>query len=151
MLKAQTNYHLGAGKVPLILPFTNFHDYDLSQTGISIPVQLVAGAFSADVTAKLDTGTSHCIFQRFVGEELGLCLEDGEPLQFGTATGSFVAYGHAVTLTALEMSWEVLAYFAKDHFFPRNVLGRNGFLNRVLLGLNDYSGRLYLGNPEDAA
>jgi hypothetical protein len=105
--------------MPLSLSFTNLYDYDLAQPGITLPVQLISGQLSADVNAKLDTGATHCIFQRFIGEELGLTIED------------------------------VLVCFAKDHSFVRNVLGRSGFLNRVLFGLNDYAGRLYLGNPAD--
>jgi hypothetical protein len=133
----------------LSLSFTNLYDYDLAQPGITLPVQLISGQLSADVNAKLDTGATHCIFQRFIGEELGFTIENGERREFSTATGMFVAYEHAVTLTTLGMSWEVLVCFAKDHSFVRNVLGRSGFLNRVLFGLNDYAGRLYLGNLAD--
>jgi hypothetical protein len=35
-------------------------------------------------------------------------------------------------------------YFAKDESFTRNVLGRQGWLDRVKLGLIDYEGRLFL-------
>lgn len=35
-------------------------------------------------------------------------------------------------------------YFAKEESFTRNVLGRQGFLDRVKLGLIDYEGKLLL-------
>jgi hypothetical protein len=35
-------------------------------------------------------------------------------------------------------------YFAKEEFFTRNVLGRQGWLDRVKLGLIDYEGKLLL-------
>ena len=41
-------------------------------------------------------------------------------------------------------------YFAKDYAFNRNVLGRTGFLNRVVVGLNDYAGKLYLSREIDS-
>jgi hypothetical protein len=58
--------------------------------------------------------------------------------------GSFPAYGHPITLSVLEFDFEIIAYFAADASFNRNVLGRHGFLNRLQLGLVDYEGRMYL-------
>jgi hypothetical protein len=35
-------------------------------------------------------------------------------------------------------------YFASDEAFDRNVLGRFGWLDRMVIGINDYEGKLYL-------
>jgi hypothetical protein len=44
---------------------------------------------------------------------------------------------------------DIVAYFAKDEWFNRNVLGRHGWLNRIRIGLNDYDGQLYLSRADD--
>ncbi len=97
-----------------------------------------------DVEAKLDTGSSHCVFARDYGESLGLEIEDGFPEIFGTAVGNFIAYGHEIVLSVLEIETVSTIYFAKDESFTRNVLGRHGWLDRVKMGLIDYEGKLFL-------
>jgi hypothetical protein len=118
--------------------------YDAGKPGISVPVMLQSGAIQAATIAKLDTGASDCVFQRLVGEDLGLTIETGEPLRLHMAIGSFLAYGHFVTMTIAGYEFDVMVYFAADPEMRRNVLGRNGFLNRVELGLIDYDGKLFL-------
>lgn len=118
--------------------------YDAGQPGITVPVLLQSGQAQINVAAKLDTGSSHCIFERFIGEHLGFEIEQGHRLNIGTVMGSFPVYGHTVTLAVEQMSFEAVVYFAANTAFNRNVLGRNGFLNRLVLGLNDYEGQLYL-------
>jgi hypothetical protein len=63
---------------------------------------------------------------------------------FSTATGTFVAYGHEVTLKVADFEFNTVAFFAVDAEVKRNVLGRFGWLDRVVLGLVDYDGKLYL-------
>ena len=41
-----------------------------------------------------------------------------------------------------------MVFFAKDEFISRNVLGRHGFLDRLIIGINDYDGKLYLSRYE---
>jgi hypothetical protein len=127
-----------------LIEFNHLTHYDTGKSGIVIPIALLHQTQSVDVEANLDTGASHCIFERFYGEALGLNVEAGERLEFSTATGRFVAFGHALVLTLNGFEFELVAYFAQDPLFNRNVLGRNGFLNRTLLGLDDYAGTLYL-------
>jgi len=43
-----------------------------------------------------------------------------------------------------DLIFDATIYFAANEAFKRNVLGRRGFLDRVLLGLNDYEGKMYL-------
>lgn len=125
------------------LSFAKLIRYDTGKPGIELPIKLSLGQDEIKVMAKLDTGSTDCIFQRYCGEELGLDIETGYRKDFSTATGTFTAYGHTVTLTVFGVDLEAMVYFAKDHEFNRSVLGRNGFLNRVLVALNDYVGNLY--------
>jgi hypothetical protein len=132
------------------LVFTKVHQYDTRKIGISVPVILQAGSESVTGEAKLDTGSSYCVFKRRQGELLGLDIESGIPQQMGTVTGSFLTYGHEVTLSVLGIETTTTVYFAADEQFTRNVLGRQGWLDRVRLGLVDYEGRLYLSAYNEA-
>jgi len=79
---------------------------------------------------------------------LGLEVETGEPILISTVTGSFAAYGHALTLETLGYSFDVTVYFAAHEAFTRNVLGRRGWLDRVRLGLVEYESKMYLSRYE---
>ncbi len=124
-------------------------EYDPGKPGITLAVILLSGSGKAGFDARLDTGASHCIFERVHGENIGLDIESGELLTISTATGFFTAYGHQVTLSVRDFDFDVMVYFAKDHAFNRNVLGRHGFLNLVRLGLIDYDGKLFLSRRDD--
>ena len=126
------------------IEFSIVHDYDTMKTGITIPVTLGYNSRTVDFEAKLDTGSSHCIFERRFGENLGLEIENGELEKFGTATVGFFAYGHEISLSVLEIETYSKVYFAKEESSTRNVLGRQGWLDRVKLGLIDYEGKLLL-------
>ena len=126
------------------IEFSTVHNYDTLKTGITLPVTLGYNLRTVDFEAKLDTGSSHCIFERSFGENLGFEIENGTLEKFGTATVGFYAYGHEVSLSVLEVETYAVVYFAKEESFARNVLGRQGFLDRVKLGLIDYEGKLLL-------
>ena len=130
------------------LAFDKLLFYDSSMSGITVPVFLQIGTLIANVDAKLDTGSTHCIFQRFVGNKLGLDIESGYRIEVRSAKGLFIAYGHNVTLTVLDFTFDSLVYFAKDDDFTRDVLGRQGFLNKVQIGVRDYQGELYLSRND---
>jgi hypothetical protein len=130
------------------LTFEKLLFYGAGKSGISVPVMLQLGKLSAYVDARLDTGSSHCIFQRLFGEELGLDIENGYKLTIGTANGSFTAYGHNVTLLALDYRFESMVYFAVDDYFSRDILGRYGFLNKLNVAIFDYQGELYLSRND---
>jgi hypothetical protein len=83
-------------------------------------------------------------FERKFGEQPGLDIEAGERQLFGTATGSFLTFGHSVTLIVEDFQFDSYVYFANDEFFDRNVLGRFGFLDRVIIAIDDYDGKPYL-------
>lgn len=119
--------------------------YDAADPGITIPIELRIGANSVKPDAKVDTGSTFCIFQREHGEALGLKIESGLRERISTATGSFIVYGHNVLLSALGFEWDAIIYFAEQPEIKRNVLGRYGFLQQLKLAIVDYDGKLYLG------
>jgi hypothetical protein len=128
----------------LHLPFEKLITYDPGQPGISIDVELSLVGSKVSALAKIDTGATHCIFARSFGERLGLVIEDGKALSFRTAAGSFVAFGHNVKLTTAGYSFDAAIYFALHDDYERNVLGRHGWLDRMIIAINDYEGKLYL-------
>ncbi|MFN7945888.1 MAG: hypothetical protein U0Z53_11090 [Blastocatellia bacterium] len=132
------------------LRFTTIHHYDTLKSGITLPVLLRSGSAEIRVDTKLDTGASFSIFQRLIGEKLGLDIEDGILERVGSVRGSFPAYGHEITLIVLGIEVTATVYFAAEKNFPINVLGRQGWLDRVRLGLVDYEGRLYLSDYNDS-
>lgn len=128
----------------LKIDFSEVYEYNTLETGITVPIKLIYGGEEVDFPAKLDTGSSHCIFQYKHGARLGLTVENGTPLSFGTATGIFRAFGHELTISVLGVETHSMVYFAADEYFSRNVLGRQGWLDRVKLGLIDYEAKLFL-------
>ena len=80
------------------LDFEQLLTYETGETGISLDVRLKLSGKSIVLNAKIDTGATHCIFERRFGEELGLNIENGIAQRFSTATGTFLAFGHNVTL-----------------------------------------------------
>lgn len=133
------------------LSFSTLAEYDPGQPGINVPVILRLAERETQCLAKIDTGSSDCIFRQFQGELLGLDIEQGDPRDFSTATGSFRAYGHTVTLVLAGMGFDSVVYFAAHEGYNRNVLGRHGWLNRVRIGLIDYEGKLYLNRTDGEA
>ncbi len=133
------------------LSFLKLIEYDSGVPGITLAVILQSGSRKVSFDARLDTGATHCIFERVHGENIGCDVESGELLIVSTATGIFRAYGHQVILSVRDFDFDVMVYFAEDYAFSRNVLGRHGFLNLVRLGLIDYDGRLYLSLYGDDA
>jgi hypothetical protein len=127
------------------LNFEDLYEYDAGVSGITLPVELSVGGQNVKVLAKLDTGSTYCIFQRERGEELGLNIESGAQEEISTPMGSFTVYGHEVTLSALGFQLDIVAYFAAHLGLPRNVLGRFGWMQRLRVGVVDYEGKLYLG------
>ena len=126
--------------------FDKVLEYNTLKTGITVLVVLQDGDQTVDFEAKVDTGATHCVFERQHAERLGIDVESGEPIHFITAAGNFDAYAHDVTLSVLEIETYTRVCFAKEESFARNVLGRQGWLDRVKMGLIDYEGKLLLSN-----
>ena len=132
-----------------VLRFEHLLNYDPGKEGITVPVTLRLGQNWIHVEIKFDSGSSCCVFERFHGETLGLDIVTGYPQWISTPTGSFLTYGHGVTLSVKDYDFDIVAFFAKDEWFNRNVLGRQGWLNRIRMGLIDYEGKLYLSRADD--
>lgn len=126
------------------LSFDKTYFYNTLESGITVPLLLRLNGTAVEFEAKVDTGAENCIFERRHGETLGLNIESGREQIFSTATGVFIAYGHKLKLSVLDIETVSTVYFAKEESFTRNVLGRQGWLDRVKLGLIDYEGRLFL-------
>ena len=131
------------------LEFEKLVRYDAGKSGITVKVELRLGENYTVFDAKIDTGSTYCVFERLYGERLGIEIEKGLSERIGTADGSFQAFGHQLTLTVEGYEFDSTVYFAQDENFKRNVLGRHGWLDRVLIGINDYDGKLYLSRYED--
>ena len=130
------------------LDFAQLLNYDPGDVGVTLETTLALGEHTLTLTAKIDTGSTYCVFERKYGEALGFDVESGWPRRIGTATGSFIAYGHSLTLRTAGFEFDSMVFFAADEYFNRNVLGRFGWLDRVVIGLNDYDCKLYLNRYE---
>ncbi len=106
--------------------FDEVYFYDTLKVGITVSVILFAGDESVDFEAKVDTGSSFCVFERKHAERLNLDVESGELLRISTATSGFDAYGHELSLMVMGIETYSKVYFAKEESFTRNVLGRQG-------------------------
>ena len=127
-----------------IIEFDKTHFYTMFDVGITVSVNLFYAETEVEFDAKIDTGSTYCVFQRLHAELLGLSVDDGIPLEIGTATGSFRAFGHELRLSVLDIETVSTVYFAESDYFDRNVLGRIGWLDRVKLGLIEQEGKLFL-------
>ena len=127
------------------LIFDKTHYYNTLKPGITLTAILYYGQESVECEARLDTGSSHCIFKRAHGELLGLNIENTVAENISTVTGSFQVHPHTVTIEVLGIRSEATVYFAAHDQFTRSVLGRIGWLDHVKLGLVDYEAKLLLG------
>ncbi len=133
------------------LRFKASYDYDPRAVDINLPVTLRSGSESWEAMAKLDPGSTFCVFQCLIGEKLGFDIESGIRQRIGSVRGSFLTYGDEATLIVLDIETTATVYFAAEEHFPITVLGRVGWLDRVRLGLVDYESRLYLSDYNDPA
>lgn len=131
------------------LSFKTLFQYDTRRSGITVPVRLEWGGRRTELKAKVDSESSACVIARNYGEDLGLNIENGSPQRFETVTGGFLTYGHEVTLVTPGVDLITTVYFAADATFIRNVLGRQGWIDRIRLGLIDYEGKLFLSDYND--
>lgn len=135
--------------MPENVSYEQVYEYDTLKSGITVIAAISYGGESRQIRAKIDTGAENCIFERKHGERLGIEIESGKEQIFSTAAGIFTAYGHELTLSVLDIETVSIVYFAKEESFTRNVLGRQGWLDRVKLGLIDYEGKLLLSAYEN--
>jgi hypothetical protein len=111
-----------------------------------IPIQLVQTDQTVELTARLDTGSQYCFFDRSFAEILGLDPEGGARINVRTVRGDFIAYGQEVTLRTLGLEWSAVVYFYAAPTPQSNFLGRIGWLDQLRLGVIDYDQRLLLAS-----
>ncbi len=128
------------------LRFRISYAFDALDSGITIPVSLRLGEQMIYCRANIDTGAQVCLFQRETGESLGLPIEQGHRRMMDTLAGSFTAYGHQVTLHTLGLDFDSMVYFAAADNLSRNLLGREGWLQKVRLAVIDYDAAIYLSH-----
>jgi hypothetical protein len=109
---------------------------------------LIRGEAVVEVTAKVDTGAEFCLFERSLGEELGLAIDSGMESRLSTLGGSLAVYGHEITIQTFEYQFESFVYFAKDPGINRNFLGRNGWLEHFRVAIVHYDRDLFLSPYE---
>ena len=124
--------------------FQIHHIYNSLSSGIEIQVVLKLGSDAVFADAKTDPGAEVCVFKREHGEMLGLNIESGYRIVLDGLSGSLVAYGHSVTLHTLGLEFDSMVYFAEQYNLRRNLLGREGWLQKIRLGIVDYETTLYL-------
>ena len=129
--------------------FQALHKYASAVPGVTVPIELSYGGNSVRLTAKIDTGTEFCLFQRGYGESLGIDVEAGERKELRTVNSTLVVFGHEVSLRVLGFDFSLVAYFPQDAAITRCLLGRQGWLLQVRLGLVDYEQLIYLSNYDD--
>ena len=132
---------------PLTLPL--IHRYDSGRADIEVPATLIAGSHEVEAYAKIDTGSTFCVFEKRYARTLGLTDEDGEPLRMYSVNGAFIVYGHELSIRVLDIEHTSVVYFYADDDFGRNVLCRRGWLDRVRLGIVDHDSELYLAPYND--
>lgn len=132
-----------------VVGFRSRLEFDPGHASITVSVDLALGNDVVVTDAKIDTGSSHCVFALETADGLGLAVETGVPLTVITVTGDFQAFGHTVTLSVGGIDVDAMVYFAALPGFPRNILGRRGWLDRLRLGLVDYDGTLFLSHYDD--
>lgn len=133
----------------VIIEFLKVYEFNTLETGITVPIKILSNDKRVSFFAKIDTGSTHCFFERKYAEQLGIKVESGQPLTVSTATGTFLTFGHQLTLSVLDIEEYATVYFIAEESIKRNVLGRSGFLSNVQLGLIDYEGRLLLSRYGD--
>src|SRR5258708_19121286 len=110
------------------LSFDHRQRYDSQESGITIEAGLRHGEASINCVAKIDTGAQVCLFEREIGEFLGIEIERGLAIDLATLTGTLRAYGHETILETLGFTFETFAYFPESREVRRNILGRYGWL-----------------------
>lgn len=131
------------------LQFNREYFYGASDVGINVPIILMNGRERVQFDARLDTGSTFCVFRRGWAEALGINVESGTHERIGTVTGGFDAFGHTLKLETFGFKFDSMIFFAGDEGFKRDVVGRRGWLDKVRIGIIEYESKLYISNYND--
>ncbi|NUO81196.1 hypothetical protein HUU05_14045 [candidate division KSB1 bacterium] len=123
-----------------------------SQKLLAPPLPVIEVALSYDRAATtdfalIDSGSTFSVFTREIADELGIEVLAGRAQRLNTLGGSLLAYDHELEIgitSSLRYAIEVLF---TEYPIPRNLLGHNGFLDRVAVALRSKFGLIYL-QPE---
>ncbi|SRR5215204_5158545 len=85
--------------------------YDSGKAESPSKCKLRLGNDSTIFEAKIDTGSTYCIFERICGEKPGIQIETGLRERISTASGSFWAFGHLLTLVVEDYEFESAVNF----------------------------------------
>ncbi len=128
----------------IALDFDLQYRYDLTPSGIVVPVELVFADQRIAFPARLDTGSSDCIFDRSFAELLGINVESGYQRNYRTVAGTFSAFGHDVTLRTQGLEWSAMVFFYAASDPDANFSGPSGLARSCAPGLIHYDQTLYL-------
>jgi hypothetical protein len=131
--------------MPHRLFFDERHSYreDFTQA-IVVPVGLSANGIYADVAAKLDTGAEYCLFDRKWADWLDIDVESGPRRGFRGLAGSFYAFEHEIAMKCFGTEFSSIVYFTGEIGVARDLLGRNGWLDRLRIAVVHYDREIYL-------
>lgn len=118
-----------------LLSFIVSRPFKTTAAGIEIPFEVERNGIIVSDFAKVDPGSKYCLFRREVGENLGLEVLDGEPIELSTLTDTFTAYGHWITLRTLDLEFDSFVLFHQAYDVKRNLLGRIGWLDNTHFAL----------------
>ncbi len=100
---------------------------------------------SVHALALVDSGADHCLFQRWLGEHLGLELDD-LPLATGrTAGGPIQVPVCRLQVELLGQVFECLVGFLDGEKLEHNLLGREGIFDQIQLGFRESRLEFYFG------
>lgn len=129
------------------LMFPIRHEYPTDARGIVVEVLLQSKGQEFRTPAKVDTGAEFCLFSRDIAEALDIEVEAGLPQRMSTLGGPLETYGHEITYSVLGVAFTGMVYFvASEQEFPRNVLGRRGWLDRLRIGIVEYDRHLLIAD-----
>ncbi len=131
------------------LEFQKKENYSSLETGISVETILRYRDIKINCVAEVDTGAEVCLFQRTFADALEIDVETGYRQKFSTLGGGIIAYAHELQIETLGLRLQSYIYFAESYEIKRNLLGRKGWLQLVILGLNDYKSELYLSPNQE--
>lgn len=122
---------------------------DLKYASTVLPVVISANGRMEYVNAEVDNGSAFCVFQPEIAISLGIDIEKGIKDRVSAMGTIIEVYGHEVTLTLGDLSVDLVVYFPSYQHIPRNLLGKQGLLQKFLVGLDDHGGFVYLGYHDD--
>lgn len=91
----------------------------------------------------LDTGAQCCLFGRSWADRIAIDVEAGPRRTFLGLAGRFEAHEHEITVATFGIQFTSTVYFARDAGVARDLLGRNGWLDRFRIAINHYDRELY--------